>query len=755
MPCGTPAAMTSTCAAACVVCDINGFTGRNNSNIQGQAPPGFCTTQVHHMQWIAFIAGTTNLTFRVDVFNCAQGQGLEIAIYQTSNCQNFTLVSNCNTDVPNNTAAIFTNTVPLVVGQHYYFVMDGSANDICNYTITVISGSTLVPPLTNSGEITGPAVVCPGSRATFSTPGLTGAVAYNWTLNGAGVGSGNSVEYNFPSTPGNYQLCLTASNACSTPPPTCRSITVPQIPSTSLLGEICPGECITLADTTICTPGTYLRGYLAASGCDSLVYLQIDAAPDVETNLDIFICEGDTLTVAGTPYFSNGQYQEVMTAANGCDSVINLELLVVICEIETNFSVIPVSCRGDADGMLQFGVVNGTPPFTYTWSRIGPGSPGGQGALEGVGVKDTLTGLPPGQYIVTILDLFGNDAVILAEIIEPPVLQVVADFSDYNGFGVSCVDSQDGSLSAIASGGNPPYNFLWNNGSGQAQVGSLFAGIYRVTVTDANGCAVSGDFVLTQPPPLELEAIFNNPGCDGPLTGSVAVTSSSGGIAPYGYALLGDDFSGQSTFMGLGEGAYNLRIMDANGCEASIMGLLRAAAIPEIELGANLNLELGEQVQLNAQANIPLATISWAPSAGLSCVDCFSPYASPVRNTTYIFSGVSEDGCLGLDSISVSVLLIRDIFVPDAFSPDDNGINDRFVVYGGPEVRQIRQFKVFSRWGELVYERREFKANEESAGWDGKFRGKLMNQGLFTWMAEIEFIDGVVIVYEGDTTLLR
>ena len=108
-----------------------------------------------------------------------------------------------------------------------------------------------------------------------------------------------------------------------------------------------------------------------------------------------------------------------------------------------------------------------------------------------------------------------------------------------------------------------------------------------------------------------------------------------------------------------------------------------------------------------------------------------------------------------MDSISVSVLLIRDIFVPDAFSPDDNGINDRFVVYGGPEVRQIRQFKVFSRWGELVYERREFMANEESAGWDGKFRGKLMNQGLFTWMAEIEFIDGVVIVYEGDTTLLR
>ncbi|HRD81391.1 MAG TPA: hypothetical protein PLL53_11585, partial [Saprospiraceae bacterium] len=136
MPCGPNAAMTSTCAPACVVCDINGFTGRNNSTVQGQAPPGFCTTVVHHMQWIAFIAGSTNLTLRVDVFGCQQGQGLEIGIYQTSNCNTFSPVSNCNTNAANNNAAFFTNTVPLVIGQYYYFVMDGSANDICNYTVT-------------------------------------------------------------------------------------------------------------------------------------------------------------------------------------------------------------------------------------------------------------------------------------------------------------------------------------------------------------------------------------------------------------------------------------------------------------------------------------------------------------------------------------------------------------------------------------------------------------------------------------------
>lgn len=65
--CTPPAAMTSFCSQACIICDINGFQGRNNSNITGQAPPGFCTSFVHHMQWIGFIAGSTNLSIEVHV----------------------------------------------------------------------------------------------------------------------------------------------------------------------------------------------------------------------------------------------------------------------------------------------------------------------------------------------------------------------------------------------------------------------------------------------------------------------------------------------------------------------------------------------------------------------------------------------------------------------------------------------------------------------------------------------------------------
>lgn len=102
-PCGANPAMTSFCDDACIICDIDGFTGINNSSAKGQAPPGFCTSQVHHMQWIAFIAGTKDIKIELSVFNCTKGEGLEVGIYEGINCANFSLVTECDTDIPANT----------------------------------------------------------------------------------------------------------------------------------------------------------------------------------------------------------------------------------------------------------------------------------------------------------------------------------------------------------------------------------------------------------------------------------------------------------------------------------------------------------------------------------------------------------------------------------------------------------------------------------------------------------------------------
>lgn len=140
-PCGPNPEMTPVCANACIICDINGFTGINNAGIVGQAPPGFCTGTVHHMQWIGFIAGSASLTLSISVFNCQNGAGLEVGIYKSLDCQTFQLVSNCDGGIPPNTTQNFTNITPLTIGQYYYFVMDGNNNDVCSYTIHVVNGT--------------------------------------------------------------------------------------------------------------------------------------------------------------------------------------------------------------------------------------------------------------------------------------------------------------------------------------------------------------------------------------------------------------------------------------------------------------------------------------------------------------------------------------------------------------------------------------------------------------------------------------
>ena len=153
LPCGPVPDMTSTCIQACVICGIDGYVGINNDTQTGQEPPGFCTGTAHHMQWIAFIAGSTNLTITVTPSNCDEGDGLEVAIYYSLNCNTFQLVSNCDGDIQEGQVGVFSNTVPLIIGQYYYFVMDGNMDDICNYVINVTSGTTLVPPLADAGQI--------------------------------------------------------------------------------------------------------------------------------------------------------------------------------------------------------------------------------------------------------------------------------------------------------------------------------------------------------------------------------------------------------------------------------------------------------------------------------------------------------------------------------------------------------------------------------------------------------------------------
>ena len=754
-PCGPNPAMTSTCASACVICDIDGFTGRNELTVQGQTFQGFCTTMFHNMSYIAFIAGSTDLSVKVSVSNCAIGWGLEIGFFESTDCQTFTPITDCNTDIAPNTSFVFTNYAPLVVGQHYYLIMDGSGGDRCDWTFEVLQGSTAVGELTTSGIISGEMETCANFPTTYTTSGDVGAAIFYWTINGAPHPSTNqSVDIVFPDD-GTYELCVTAANVCDQAAPECTTITVRTPETLNIDQTLCDGDSIVVAGETLKDAGDYEFHITTFNGCDSAIFVALDVLPQAAEFIDINLCNGEAFYIGSTPYTQTGVFLDTILTTMECDSIVTLDLFIIECEIIGSTDFVPPICQGEANGILIFSVENGTPPFTYDWSNITEPSIGGTGSTN-LFINNEITGVPVGVYEINIMDTFGNDVVIFQEVTEPPPLVIGVEAVDINGFNLSCFGGADGTATAFPAGGVPPYFYLWENGSTQPTVQNLMGGNFSVNVTDGVGCMQSATINLTEPTPIDMGVLFTNPNCDGFETGVISLESVSGGTAPYSYALGNNPFSQETVYPNLSPGNYDFSIMDANGCLVDTTGNLDAPDIPIIELGDDLIVQLGCDILIPTVTNgSNIIEVVWTENGTLDCDTCLRPHARPINNTTYQLVVTSVDGCTTSDQINIVVDKVRDVYFPNAFSPNDDGINDLFFIGAGKAVSKIISLEIYSRWGEQIFNENNISINDPSVGWNGKFKGEKMDSGVFLWVAEIEFIDGEIIEYTGDLVLME
>ena len=178
-----------------------------------------------------------------------------------------------------------------------------------------------------------------------------------------------------------------------------------------------------------------------------------------------------------------------------------------------------------------------------------------------------------------------------------------------------------------------------------------------------------------------------------------------------------------------------------------------------LDLGLDIEIEFCESVQLSAQVN-PLSgndfTFAWSPAEGLSCTDCAEPVAIPFQTTTYTV--VATDmitGCSDSDMVTVTVDDNRSVFIPNVFSPNYDGANDVFIVYGNKGVAQINSMRIYDRWGEMVFENTDLQPDDPEQGWDGMFRDQPMNPGVFVYVIEVLFVDGKTSQYSGDVTLVK
>lgn len=284
------------------------------------------------------------------------------------------------------------------------------------------------------------------------------------------------------------------------------------------------------------------------------------------------------------------------------------------------------------------------------------------------------------------------------------------------------------------------------------------AGIYVDSFFTSYGCdsiVISNlEFVSDQGISADIEV--TNPSCANSASGTINVSNVQNGSGIYTY-YLNEEYLGDIPFFEyIIAGNYTVRIVDHYGCEVSYDVAVIDPVELTVDLGDDVTILLGESYDIVPQTNLPTTSFVWLNSNGLECtIDCFNPTVFPIETTNYPILVTNAEGCTATDSITIAVDKTRRVFIPNAFSPDADGYNDYFTIYSGVGVEEILNFQIFNRWGSLVFSKNNFQGNLELEGWDGTFKGKKMDSGVYIYTVEILFKDGLTERFSGDVTIVE
>ncbi len=362
-----------------------------------------------------------------------------------------------------------------------------------------------------------------------------------------------------------------------------------------------------------------------------------------------------------------------------------------------------------------------------------------------------------GIYSATVTNGLGCSATAEFEaLMDIPEIELQIQ-SGGSGFGLNCFQDSNGIVTANPLVGIGPFSFQWSNMATSQTITNLKKGNFSVTMTDAIGCVDSVSLDLTEPDLFVPTLDFNDPKCFGTDDAVIEVASWTGGAGNVQVSLNGSlPQMAPRAFEDLPPGEFHISIFDANGCTVNSVINLEAPQQHFMELGDDLNLELGDSIQLVPQISFePVDSFLWRTNDP-ALVTALEPWVQPVATSYYALTVWDENGCPLEDKLTIVVNKELDVYAPNAFSPNGDGNNDRFTIYARKSsVRTINRLQLFDHFGEKVFEQIAFNPNDEPMGWDGTLDGLPMNPGVFVWKAEIEFIDGRVEVLYGDVVLVR
>lgn len=447
-----------------------------------------------------------------------------------------------------------------------------------------------------------------------------------------------------------------------------------------------------------------------------------------------------TQTQNGTYNYStagNHTVELIVTTTAGCKDTIAKQVNVRD-KGNAQFTAAPV-CLGNTTQFTNTTDVTTYPVSGFAWAF-------GDGTGTSTATDPTYTYTNAGNYQTTIIAAFVNgcaDTTTQTVIVNvnPTVTSVVTD--------VLCNGGNDGSIALTPAAGQQPFGYVWTVSQSNATITGLTPGTYDVTFTDANTCSGTGSYQVNEPTQLTIDTVVVPITCYQYTDGVIRVIAQNG--TP-GYTYLWSNGETDAVNAQLGDGIYSVTVSDAHNCSVSTTVVLNEQPQYTLVLDTVAEVFLGQTVTLSAQAvNGNPASWLWTPANDLSCATCPTTEAGPYNNMRYVVESVDDKGCRATAVVNVIVNGKYEVFVPNVFSPNGDGANDYFEVFGNKEAWKQFEVTVFNRWGEKVYE-----SSDMNFKWDGIFKGELQNPGVYVYTVKLVYLNNYTDkMYKGTLTLIR
>lgn len=552
---------------------------------------------------------------------------------------------------------------------------------------------------------------------------IGGVRPYSLEMAGSNYSSNNGTFLVENLAPGNYDLQISDSGGSSED----RQVTIGE--STSLTYD-----AIVVHDTE-------------DSGCTGSITLQISggAGPyNVSWNGQGLV--GQQIIVCGF------EYTAVITDNNGCS--VTTDPIMVTTFSETA-QITNVSCPGEEDALIDLTVSGGNTDagYTFAWRD----TPGG----SVISTEEDLSGVGEGTYYVEISEASGNKLSRSYTVNTTSGLRIQASVeSDYNGFGVSCVDAADGVLEAIVTNPEGMVEYEWLlNGSvmgSSAVLSNAVGGEYVLRVIDDN-CISEIPVNLDAPLPLEVEELnVKNVACEGERDGAIVV-SATGGTAPYIYRWSNNDFGNEIDFLAAGE--YTVTVTDRNNCSAvrsftvgepTPLDITVVTEPATNELGSDCN----GSVRVMINGGQEPYNYRW--------VNLNNRTENMITNLCpgeYIVEVSDALGCLPVEASGI----VRDRTQPcfstrTILTPGGDGLNDSFIIFCADEYPNNR-LKIYNRWGELVYQFDNYDCTQNGGecfkGYKQNTNSEPLPEGAYYWVLEYtDNASGEEVQLRGSLTIL-